>query len=257
MDPSHRMEADAERARYDAHHNEPGDLKYRAWLDRLAVPLAAKLAPGAEGLDFGCGPGPVLAQMLAQRGFGVALYDPFYAPDPEGRVLGRGYDFVTCTEAAEHFYEPLKELALLDRLLRPGGWLGLMTDLVRPEVPFGQWHYPRDPTHVCFYRPATLAWAAARFGWEAPESPTRNVFLFHKPASPAPAPAVPTDAATTSPLPSAPTPASCAAHTGTNDSPPSQPPASPSQPPASPQPAPSQPPASPQPAGPAKRRASC
>jgi SAM-dependent methyltransferase len=177
--PEQRPDADAERAHYGTHENDPADPRYRAFLDRLAAPLARRLRPGAEGLDYGSGPGPALPAMLEERGFRTAVYDPFFAPGEE--ALARAYDFVTCTETAEHFHAPAAEWARLDRLLRPGGWLGVMTGTPRDTAAFAQWRYARDPTHVCFYAPATMRWIAGRFGWE-PFAPARDVTLFRKPA---------------------------------------------------------------------------
>lgn len=181
LDPAQRPGPGAERAHYGTHRNDPADPRYRAFLDRLAAPLAERLAPGAEGLDYGAGPGPALAAMLRERGFAVETYDPFFAPDPE--PLRRAYDFVACTETAEHFFSPAGELRRLDALLRPGGWLGVMTELYTGERALAEWRYARDPTHVCFYRPETLEWIAARHGW-ALERPARDVALFRKPPAP-------------------------------------------------------------------------
>ncbi len=176
--PAYHPDVEAERAHYGTHHNDPGDPGYRAFLDRLAKPLAARLAPGATGLDYGCGPGSALARMMEERGFPTALYDPFFAPDDA--VLRRAYDFVTCTETAEHFHRPAEEIARLDGLLAPGGWLGVMTEMAAEDRDFATWRYARDPTHVCFYRPATIEWIAAWRGWTL-ETPGRDVVLFHKP----------------------------------------------------------------------------
>jgi 2-polyprenyl-3-methyl-5-hydroxy-6-metoxy-1,4-benzoquinol methylase len=108
-------------------------------------------------------------------------YDPYFADDPT--ALTQSYDFITCSETAEHFHRPAESFALLDCLLRPGGWLGLMTNL-RPgngnAADFARWHYVRDPTHVCFYSLETMAWLAAHFGWTA-SHPVANVVLMAKP----------------------------------------------------------------------------
>ncbi|HEX8430889.1 MAG TPA: class I SAM-dependent methyltransferase [Longimicrobium sp.] len=178
MAPEDRPSADAERAHYGTHENDAADPGYRAFLDRLAAPLAERLLPGAEGLDYGCGPGPTLSRMMEERGFSVALHDPFFVPNPA--ALLREYDFVTASEVAEHFFHPGAEFQRLDRLLRPGGWLGIMTELARDDREFAQWRYARDPTHVVFYRETTLSWIADRFGWRL-HLPARNVALFHKP----------------------------------------------------------------------------
>lgn len=178
--PEDRLGPAEERAHYGTHENDPDDPGYRAFLDRLAAPLAERLPAGAQGLDFGSGPGPALSRMMRERGYSVEVYDPFFAPDRA--VLRRAYDFVTCTEAVEHFFHPAEELERLDRLLRPGGWLAIMTELLREDRDFAKWRYARDPTHVAFFRPRTMRWIAERFGWSA-EFPHANVVLFHKPAS--------------------------------------------------------------------------
>jgi len=138
--------------------------------------------PTAQGLDYGCGPGPALAMMLREAGHPMQAWDPFFAPDPDALV--RRYDFVTCTEVVEHFHSPAAEFARLDALLRPGGWLGITTCLQTEDARFAAWHYRRDPTHVVFYRAVTFEVIAARFGWRC-ELPEKDVVLMHKPAPPA------------------------------------------------------------------------
>ena len=106
-----------EKAIYDLHENHLDDPGYRQFLSRLATPLQSKLPPAAIGLDYGCGPGPMLARMLTEHGHQVELFDPFYANHPQ--VLQDHYDFVTCTEVAEHFRQPAKEFEALFALLKP------------------------------------------------------------------------------------------------------------------------------------------
>lgn len=179
LDPSQRLAAAAELAHYGLHRNDPDDLAYRGFLDRLAGPLLERLPPASYGLDFGCGPGPALAVMLREAGHEVALYDVYFAPD--AAVLERQYDFITCTETAEHFHDPASEFRRLDAMLKPGGWLGLMTGVLSEQVDFRNWHYRRDPTHVVFYQRETLKYIAGRHGW-ACEFPGRDVALMHKPS---------------------------------------------------------------------------
>lgn len=169
--------ADAEAAQYRLHRNDVNDPGYRRFLAKLVDPLAHRLPAGAHGLDYGCGPGPVGAVMLRERGFAVAEFDPVFAP--EQALLNRQYDFILCSEVFEHFHRPAQEIARLDGLLKPGGWLGVMTGFERPEQDFATWHYRRDPTHVVFYREATLRWIAAERGWEL-VVPVRNVALFRQ-----------------------------------------------------------------------------
>lgn len=169
---------EAEHAEYRLHHNDPGDDGYRRHLTQLSGPLLQRLDRPSEGLDYGCGPGPALADMLRTAGHTVALYDPLFQPDPG--VLQRSYDFVTCTEVIEHFHHPAREFRRLHDLLRPGGWLGVMTRFQTDDARFAQWHYRRDPTHVVFYREETLRWLARHHGWTC-EIPAPHVALFRRP----------------------------------------------------------------------------
>lgn len=177
MAAEHRLPADAEVAHYRTHRNDAYDPGYRAFLSRLADPLVERLPPGAEGLDYGSGTARPLEIMLGEQGFRMASFDPFFHPSYD--LLDRTYQFITCTETAEHFHESGREFSRLDGMLLPGGWLGVMTEVLQPDQDFSTWWYPRDPTHVSFYRPATLAWIAERYRWQA-EYPHRNVVLFRK-----------------------------------------------------------------------------
>ncbi|MFB6259152.1 MAG: class I SAM-dependent methyltransferase [Thiohalorhabdaceae bacterium] len=147
---------------YHGHQNAVDDPGYRAFLSRLTTPLTERLSPPATGLDFGCGPGPALAAMLREAGYTVALYDPFYAPDDA--ALAPGYDFITATEVVEHLARPGAELRRPAGLLRPGGWLGIMTKLVIDRERFAGWHYIRDPTHIGFFSREAFAWWAVAEG---------------------------------------------------------------------------------------------
>lgn len=160
--PDQRLAADEEAERYRQHRNERGDPAYENFLRRLADPLVARLRPAAEGLDFGCGPTPVLAELLTAQGFPTAFHDPQFHPD--ARPLDRPYDFVTATEVMEHVFDPRAVLSTFARLLRNGGTLALMTRLY-DGVTFATWWYRRDPTHVCFYCADTMRWIARDRGW--------------------------------------------------------------------------------------------
>lgn len=138
-----------EKSEYDLHENAMDDPGYQKFLSRLSEPLLTRLGRGKKGLDFGCGPAPVLARMFEQCGHNMQLYDPYYFNDTS--VLEGSYDFITASEVVEHLREPLKEFQLLFDLLLPGGWLGIMTKLVLGREAFSSWHYIRDLTHVSFY----------------------------------------------------------------------------------------------------------
>jgi len=177
LDPAQRLTSDEEHARYRQHRNDPADGNYRLFLSKLADPLLQRLSPQRKGLDYGCGPGPALACMLGEAGHRVSLFDPLFFPDP--KPLEDRYHFITCTETIEHFHRPAEEFARFDRMLQPGGWLALMTSFQTDDDRFASWHYRRDPTHVVFYREATLRHIASRFGWSC-EIPRQDVALMQK-----------------------------------------------------------------------------
>ncbi len=179
LDASQLPDRDAERAEYLLHENDHRDTRYIEFLNRLARPLLHKLSAGQSGLDYGCGPGPTLDRLLAEAGHKVRLYDPLFQRDDA--ALEQLYDFITCSEVVEHFHRPADEFARLDAMLRPGGWLGVMTCFQDDDAAFADWHYRRDPTHVVFYRLRTFRRIARRFGWLC-ETPARNIVLMHKSA---------------------------------------------------------------------------
>jgi hypothetical protein len=171
----HHLDFESERERYLMHENDPDDPRYREFLAQLWTVLKPLLRPGSSGLDYGSGPGPALVAMAREDGFEMTAYDPHFAPDAS--ALDRTYDFVTCTETAEHFASPGEEFSRLSNLLEPDGLLGVMTSMLDDRSAFPSWHYHRDPTHLAFYSSTTLLWIAARHELHV-TFPTRNVAVF-------------------------------------------------------------------------------
>ena len=50
------------------------------------------------------------------------------------------------------------------RLVRPGGWLAVMTCFQTDDARFAGWHYRKDPTHVVFYREADVSLSRRTMG---------------------------------------------------------------------------------------------
>ena len=155
------LAAKDEKAIYDLHENDAQDQGYRQFLSRLSGPLLKKLSANQKGLDFGCGPGPALANILTEKGHRVDLYDPFYYNDLQ--IFDKTFDFICATEVVEHLQDPAKVFSNLFRMLNPGGWLGIMTKLATDIDRFRQWHYIRDMTHICFFSRNTLEYIARQF----------------------------------------------------------------------------------------------
>ena len=177
LDKTHYLDSKLEKNRYLEHNNNIDDISYRNFLSKLSLSLEKKLSTGDYGLEFGCGHGPALADMLRLKGYMVDLYDPFFYPNKN--VLEKKYNFITCTETIEHFFNPYNEFKLLDNLLLDNAWLGIMTCFLSEESQFENWYYRKDPTHVVFYAEKTFRIIAEQRNWTC-EIPTKDIALFCK-----------------------------------------------------------------------------
>lgn len=180
------LSCQAEYAQYLLHNNDLNDAGYRQFLSRLSEPLLARLAgadssaghsAGYSGLDFGCGPGPLLARMLTEAGQQMQVWDPYFADNPA--ALQQQYDFICCSEAIEHFVNPQHEWQLWLQLLKPAGLLAIMTKRYTDLAAFRHWHYKNDPTHVSFFHQDTFSWLAARHKMSA-DFVTNDVVILQK-----------------------------------------------------------------------------
>jgi 2-polyprenyl-3-methyl-5-hydroxy-6-metoxy-1,4-benzoquinol methylase len=79
----------------------------------------------------------------------VDLFDKFYADNPE--VFSNQYDFITATEVIEHLSEPRFELNRLFTLLKKGGVLAIMTQMITKETDFSTWYY-KIQTFCTFFK---------------------------------------------------------------------------------------------------------
>lgn len=159
--PRWHLSFEEERACYDLHQNDPNDEGYRRFLFQLAAPVMEMIPLGACGLDFGCGPGPVLSRLFREGGFSCADYDLFYAPDRS--LLSVAYDFVVCSEVFEHLRQPREALERMLNMVRSDGVLGIMTQWVRDPEAFRRWRYLDDETHIIFSSPAVWKWVAKKY----------------------------------------------------------------------------------------------
>lgn len=171
------LSLDEERARYRLHRNTREDAGYVKFL-MTAVEALERHAPAAGALsvlDYGCGPAPVLVELLRERGYAAEGYDPFFAPRAAG--CDRVYDVVISTETIEHFRQPAVEFGRMVRRLNPGGVILLMTALTDAVTDFSRWHYALDSTHVALYSLKTVAWLTARYPLALAETNGRNLVV--------------------------------------------------------------------------------
>ena len=175
--PEFHVSREKEKARYEEHNNDPNDKGYRDFLSRIVEPIKLHFPNGASGLDFGCGPTPLLANLLKENGFEMEVYDPFYAIDKS--VLDREYDLIVSTEVFEHLSKPLVEIQKLLSMVKPEGILAIMTLPFNSSVDFRGWHYKNDATHICFYSIETFDWLSKHLGIPY-EQTGRDIFIFKR-----------------------------------------------------------------------------
>lgn len=169
------LSPEEEKAEYDLHSNNPNDSEYRKFLSRLFNPMQQYLTRGSCGLDFGSGPGPALSAMFEEAEYPMDIYDRFYAPD--NTVFEKTYDFITSTETLEHLHNPAYELKRLWDILKPGGVLGVMTQLVLDKEKFARWRYKDDMTHICFFSVATFRWLTSKWNARLEFADKNAIFL--------------------------------------------------------------------------------
>lgn len=176
VDQRFHLSRAAERDRYALHCNGIQDTGYVDFLSRVITPCVPFLNKQMVGLDYGCGPTPTLSRMLADLGFVCDDYDPLFGYFPAAET----YDFIFATECFEHFFWPGNELRSIDRLLKPGGYLGIMTERWNTLDGFKTWYYKRDRTHVSFYHARTFSWITRQFGYEVRYSDDERVVVLRK-----------------------------------------------------------------------------
>ncbi|MDP3442136.1 MAG: hypothetical protein Q8T08_04680 [Ignavibacteria bacterium] len=72
-----------EKDRYQRHNNDVNNIGYQTYLMPVVDAIITDYQSNSKGLDFGAGPGPVVANILEKSGFSIALYDPFFHPNTE------------------------------------------------------------------------------------------------------------------------------------------------------------------------------
>ncbi len=177
LDPKNYVSINYEKKHYLKHNNSTTDINYKAFLLKLIEPMIDKISTNDIGLDYGCGFAPALANILKSNGFKVELYDPFFFPNKE--VLLKKYNFITCSEVVEHFFNPYEEFDKINDLLDNNAWFGVMTTFLPKNDQFENWYYRRDPTHVVFYKKQTFQHIGFQRNWQV-FFPAENIVLFHK-----------------------------------------------------------------------------
>lgn len=177
MDAADRLLPDEEKKRYSFHQNSISDAGYVAFLNRVIEPTMQYISKGMKGLDYGCGPNPVLAQIVGGMGVECSYYDPFFFPEYKADAK---YDFIFATECFEHFFSPADEIRKICDMLNVGGLLGIMTEMKDDSTDFDSWYYKNDPTHVCFYCNESINYICHTYNFKQLFNDNHRVIILRK-----------------------------------------------------------------------------
>ncbi|SIQ43990.1 class I SAM-dependent methyltransferase [Halanaerobium kushneri] len=179
IDSAEIVDQAEEKERYEGHDNNHQNEGYvqmfQDFLDEVIEPYI-DLDKINDALEFGCGPGPVLADLIQSRGPEVDRYDPYFFP--EKVFSDKRYDLITSTEVFEHFSDPVKEMELLTSHLRENAYLAVMTSFHPGPEEFEDWWYKWDPTHIVFYNQKTFKKIASDFDLEIVYTDQEKYILF-------------------------------------------------------------------------------
>jgi SAM-dependent methyltransferase len=176
VDHLHLPAPDEERERYAQHQNSIHNHGYVAFLNTAVNAALPFLRSEMSGLDFGCGPNPVLSELLKGLGFHCSNYDPFFFPEKPTA----GYDFIFATECLEHFHYPEKDILNIASLLRNDGILTIMTSFWNEDIRLKDWHYLRDRTHVSIFHLQTVRYMEDAFNLEVLHTDKKRIVVFRK-----------------------------------------------------------------------------
>jgi len=169
-----------EKSSYDTHNNSSECEGYvnmfKDFIETSIKPLDINFE---SALDYGCGPGPVLADLLREFIPLVNTYDRIYPHTPNYDQFT--YDLITSTEVFEHFNKPMKYIEHVLSLLNPGGYLCVST-YFKPDSydEFFKWWYRRDETHITFYSIKTFEYLAKVFDLELVYTDNKKIIVLKK-----------------------------------------------------------------------------
>ncbi|MFT6630948.1 MAG: hypothetical protein ACJAS4_000892 [Bacteriovoracaceae bacterium] len=169
---------ETEKERYDLHQNDIRSAGYEKFLRRLINPILDKISNDSNGLDFGCGPYPMLIEIFKEEGFkNIKGWDPIYHNDES--VFSDKYDFITMCEVFEHVYDVKFEMDRIVGLLRSGGLLVISTGIKISDNALKTWHYLQDDTHINLVTDQTINWIALNYNLEIVDK-AKDLIIFSK-----------------------------------------------------------------------------
>ncbi len=180
LDDKHIVDSQTEKSHYDKHQNSFESLGYvdifEKFIDKVIEPYLKNIE---SALEFGCGSGPVLAELLRRKGLEVDQYDLYYFPKKV--YEGKKYDLITSTEVFEHLKEPTTILQTLANSINSRGYIVIMTQFPPyHDSDFLNWWYRRDITHISFFTPKSFEIMGNSMGLKRINVFAPNVVVFQK-----------------------------------------------------------------------------
>jgi len=180
LDDKFIVDKESEKSQYDMHENSfesAGYVKmFEDFIEKAILPYEKDIN---NSLEFGCGSGPVLAELLRRKGLSVDIYDLYFYPKKV--YEGKTYDLITSTEVFEHLRNPIEVLKLLVEHTNDKGYIVLMTKFPpKDDKEFLAWWYRRDPTHISFFTPESFEVMAEKVGLKVLKIIDNNIVVFQK-----------------------------------------------------------------------------
>jgi len=138
-----------EKERYNFHNNTLDNKDYVTYLRSVVDELRRIPVTNPVVLDFGSGEHSVLTCILQEQGIACTAYDPLHALSPS--LPERNFDIVILCEVIEHLRDIQREAALINKVLKPEGYILIRTELYSEQDDFVNWWYTKDCTHINFY----------------------------------------------------------------------------------------------------------
>ncbi len=170
-----KINSEIEKNEYERHNNNSDNIGYVNYINNFLDEAVTPFVKSGLHLDYGCGPGPVLHELMINKGFRSKTYDYYYHHDKN--YAEYKYDVITSTEVFEHFYDPLRNIEKILTLLKRGGIISIMTSFVKPADEFYDWWYIRDITHVSFYHLKTFEFIANKYDLEIIYTNNKNIIV--------------------------------------------------------------------------------
>jgi SAM-dependent methyltransferase len=174
--PEYHVSIEEEKLRYSKHTNNRDDKKYVAYLSGIADEALGLPVKSPRVLDFGSGPKHVLADIVSGKGVHCVPHDPLYGLTAAGE--SERFDIVVACEVFEHLRDLAGELSFILRIVKPGGFLYVHTQLYDGVKDFSSWWYIKDLTHINFFCRTTMEKVGEMVRRKIVSTNTTNTVIF-------------------------------------------------------------------------------